>query len=461
MASGFSTSRRKPPTLALAGLAAIGMVSAATAQTSDSPSPAAIANPIVPGAPKIKNYAPGTLIIPDSNRLLATDTKRMRTHLRIIVLPKPSSVNTGGNAPGGVTKSYAPPVSGNLYETPASIQCVYGLVTPVVGCNPNTVTAHLSSGGSKAIGIVDAYHYPNAQTDLAVFSTQFGLPAPTASNFAVANTGSTPPDGTGSGWDVEAALDIQWAHAMAPGAFIYLVEAQSNSDADLNAAVDKASQLVSAKGGGQISMSYGRGESSGDPSLNSHFATSGIVYFASSGDAPGVEFPCASPNVVCVGGTSISRNLTNGRFQGEIAWSDSGGGVSVYQARPTFQSRIAAIVGAKRGVPDIAAVADPYTGAYVYNASNGGWLAIGGTSLASPLMAGYVNHTGAFNTSSASENQIIYNTLGSPSAGWTDIVSGACNFSRASIAGSGWDACTGRGSPFGVAYKSVKPTPVN
>src|SRR5690348_14149517 len=125
-----------------------------------------------------------------------------------------------------------PPYAGYFYETPASLGCVYQLVLPrAAGCNPNTVTAN-PSGGSRAIAIVDAYHYPTAMSDLRAFSNQFQLPLPTSANFQVVYAnGRQPP--VNANWNIEAALDIQWAHAMAPNAKIYLVEAASNNFSDL------------------------------------------------------------------------------------------------------------------------------------------------------------------------------------------------------------------------------------
>src|ERR1700730_13158142 len=100
-----------------------------------------------------------------------------------------------------------PPYAGYFYETPASLGCVYQLVSPVGGgCNPNTVTVN-PSGGSRAIAIVDAYYYPTAMSDLSLFSAQFGLPAPTYANFQVVYTGGPPPGD--ANWNIEEGLDIE------------------------------------------------------------------------------------------------------------------------------------------------------------------------------------------------------------------------------------------------------------
>ena len=406
-----------------------------------------------------EQLAPGTIYDPPSSLPLAQDIgKREHTHLKIMVPPMRGGVVAKPPPLGGVSP-LTTPVPGFFFETPASLACLYGLTAVVVGCNPNTVTAN-STGGSKAIAIVDAYDYPNATTDLATFSRQFGLPAPTAANFKVVYaSGVKPPDGTGSGWDVEAALDIEYAHGMAPKALVYLVETNSASYADLFVGVRKASALVAAAGGGEVSMSFGGSEFAGEQSLDSSMTTPKVVYFASSGDSAGTEYPCVSPNVVCVGGAGNSRNQVTGKFEGSIAWGNAGGGISTYEARPSYQAAISYLVGAKRGAPDVAAVADPNTGAWVYNAANGGWMPVGGTSLASPVTAAIVNAAGHFYASTAIEQSNIYATLGTPGAGWNDVTSGACGLYDGFMAGQGYDFCTGVGTPGGFAYKVVVGRP--
>ena len=121
------------------------------------------------------------------------------------------------------------PISGYYAETPASLACLYELVTVTTGCNPGTLTK-VATGGSKAIAIVDAYDYPTALADLAAYSSQFGLPAPTSSTFTVAYPGTAKPAvdpdcanyGGWNCWATESALDIEMAHGAAPSAHIYL-----------------------------------------------------------------------------------------------------------------------------------------------------------------------------------------------------------------------------------------------
>jgi kumamolisin len=340
-----------------------------------------------------------------------------------------------------------PPYAGFLYETPASVACVYRLVPVVTGCNPNLVKTN-PTGGSRAIAIVDAYDAPNAAADLAYFSAQFGLPAP---NFQVVYASGTRPAGN-AGWEVEASLDIEWAHAMAPKAKIYLVEAASNSFADLFTAVQTASNLVATAGGGEVSMSWGGGEFSGEVNYDSRFTTSSVVYFASTGDGPGTLYPSVSPNVVAVGGTTFRRNPSTGAFLAEAAWVDGGGGPSYYEARPAYQGPLAATIGVKRGVPDISAVADPNTGMWIYDSGNGGWLVIGGTSASAPIMAGIVNAAGSFATSTGAELSTIYSGATSV-ANFTDTTTGFCGPYMGFSPTKGWDFCTGVGSPSGYVGK--------
>jgi subtilase family serine protease len=382
-------------------------------------------------------------MIPESSREGPADIgNRAHTNLKVYV-PHGGMGNVQPPSFSGKAKPQeSPPYGGYIYETPASVGCVYKLVpSPVAECNPNSVTAN-PPGGSRAIAIVDAYHYPTAMQDLQVFSAQFGLPAPTSANFQVVYaSGSQPPVNTN--WNMEAALDIEWAHAMAPNAKIYLVEAASNSWGNLMAAVSVANSLLRAAGGGEVSMSWGGSEFGSQTYYDSYFTQPGVVYFAASGDSPGVWWPSVSPNVVSVGGTSISRNPTTGAFQQELAWQSTGGGPSRYEPRPSYQNGISAIVQTHRGTPDIAAVADQSTSVVYYSPY---WWIFGGTSVATPVWAGIVNSGGSFSASSPIELTTIYKNLGN-AADVDDIVHGSCGPNQGYLAGAGWDFCTGVGSP--------------
>lgn len=209
-----------------------------------------------------------------------------------------------GGYPKGVRPQIGTPSSGYLFETPASIACIYRLLPGASGCNPNVVTA-VPQGGSRAIAVVDAFDYPTAEADLNVYIAQFGLPG---ANFRViygtgnpangcpaARTGVAPPAAGTSGWDQEASLDVQMAHAMAPNATLFLVEANSPATADLMNAAAVATACVQAAGGGQVSMSWGSDEFSTEASYDSIFTSSYVTYFAAAGDYTGVSYPAASP----------------------------------------------------------------------------------------------------------------------------------------------------------------------
>jgi kumamolisin len=333
-------------------------------------------------------------------------------------------------------------------ETPASLGCVYNLVSnPVSGC-PINGTTQVPTGGGGIIVIVDAYDYPSAAADLATFSTTFALPQ---ANFSVQYaSGQKPANGCSSGWQGEESLDIEWAHAMAPNAQIVLMEASSASNTALYAAVTAANAYIAAHGGkGEVSMSWGGSETSSETSSDHYFTQSGVVYFASSGDSPGVIYPSSSVNVVSAGGTQVNRN-GSGAYTNQTAWSSGGGGKSKYEARPSFQNAIQSIVNKKRGTPDLSFDSSGGSPVAVYNSNcYGGWLRVYGTSVASPSLAGIINSAGGFSASSNAENTLIYSNLGFPQY-FTDITSGSCGTHSAA---AGWDFCTGVGVDNGLVGK--------
>ena len=393
-----------------------------------------------------------TVTVPPSSVGKSTEAGiKVHTNVRLL----------GAQGVSGTTQTYGPPAPGYLFETPASLACIYSLQPATAGCNPNVVSVN-PVGGSHAIAIVDAYDYAVADADLQAFVTQFGITAITPSSFEVvyAPTGSTttpggcvgpatrPPSSAGTGWDIEEALDIEYAHAMAPQAKLYLVEAQSNYNSDLYCAVSLASKLVEKEGGGQVSMSWGGGEFQGETVVDCVFTGHNVVYYAATGDSPGTIYPSVSPNVIAVGGTTLSSNLNTGEFTYESTWQDAGGGSSQYEARPAYQNGIAYTVGSQRGVPDFSAVANPNTGVWVYNSTYEPpyvWWLVGGTSLATPLSAGIANELGHFAPSSYAELSRIY----AQPFHFRDTTFGNCGIYIASLAGPGWDFCTGWGSPQG------------
>jgi kumamolisin len=382
-----------------------------------------------------RSYMKGRVIVPKSSMAQPGDAgKRFHTTIELFM------PDTGRPLAG-------PPFAGYAYETPASLGCVYGLTQRSRGCNPNVASAN-PTGGKGAIAIVDAFDDPNAGADLKYFSTQFGLPN---ADFKVVYASGTEPalDPTG-GWEVEESLDIEWAHAMAPKAKIFLVEAATNNGGDLFTAEEVASSLVAAAGGGEVSNSWGGDESADEVGADSFFQMPGVVFFASSGDAPGTIYPGTSPYVVSAGGTTTARSPYTGDFLYELPWTEAGGGQSEYEPRPHYQNGIARVVGNARGVPDLSFDANPDTGVWVwdsnlYEGEAGGWFVVGGTSVASPSLAGIVNSAEHLYHSSEAELSTMYGNAGNPFE-FNDIQLGYCGPYAGFLATRGWDFCTGIGS---------------
>jgi subtilase family serine protease len=328
-----------------------------------------------------------------------------------------------------VTDSHGNPDAGNSPTglAPATIKSAYGFST-----SP-------TAGAGKTIAIVDAYDDPSAESDLNVFSSQFGLPGCTTANgcFAKVNqAGGTGYPRTDTGWALEISLDVQWAHAIAPGAKILLVEASSNSFANLLAAEDYAKTHAQ-----YVSNSWGASEFSGESAYDGHFAQTGVSFFVSSGDAGlPAEYPSASPNVISVGGTTLTFGPT-GALASETGWSSSGGGCSSYETATSAQASFSQYgqtgCGGKRSTPDVSLDADPSSGVSVYDSTRyqgqKGWFRVGGTSASAPMWAARSAAAGAVvNAAYVYANSITYR----------DITSG----SNGAPCLTGFDLVTGRGS---------------
>jgi subtilase family serine protease len=379
----------------------------------------------------------GTVITPASSQHVAGQV----AHTNIHILVPPGQHLQPLDRPSG------------KFETPASLACIYKQVRQVQGCNPRTVTA-VARGGSRVVVIVDAFHFPRAKTDLSHFSKQFGLPEITDKNFEVIFAyGRKPPEDPTGGWELEEALDIEMAHSLAPKAKIILVEANSNSYNDLDAAEVVAGGVAEQYAGGEVSNSWGGSEFANEVAFGSNFAGANVVFFASAGDMPGVEYPSVLANVIGVGGTQIDRDAS-GNVLDQSIWFASGGGFSQYVPLPPFQATVSKLVKNVRGVPDVAADSSPSSGVWVYDTTpySGqvlGWVVVGGTSVASPTIAAIVNSAGNFAASSASELAKIYANYGNPFA-FSDIKLGECGNDGAHLQGyKGWDPCTGIGTPIG------------
>jgi subtilase family serine protease len=338
--------------------------------------------------------------------------------------------------------------------TPAQVSHAYGFdaVRFVVGSN-----SYHADGTGQTIAIVDAYRDPNIFADVDVFDrtyrstnrselslyNQYGA----ASNFLTVATPQGTPS-TSTGWSQEIALDVEWAHAIAPGAKILLVEAKSISQTDLLGAVDYARNYP---GVSVVSMSWGSSEFSTETSYDGRFTTPaghvGITFVGSSGDngAPAI-WPAVSQNVLAVGGTTLQTDSA-GNVISETAWSGSGGGVSQYVGLPSYQASVYA--GPRRGAPDVSYNANPSTGfsVYVTGGTNTGWYTIGGTSAGAPQWAALVaianQGRALFGQPILSGPATMAAIYSMPASNFRDIISG----SNGLAAAAGYDLVTGRGSP--------------
>lgn len=351
----------------------------------------------------------------------APPTSSARCHARIITDKNGNPVVTT------LPKGYGPTQFHTAYNLPAN------------STNPAT------------IAIVDAYNHPSIKADLDTYNSTFGLPSfpscsasVTTSCFTKVNQrGGTSYPSTNSGWALEIALDVETAHQTCQNCKLILVEADSNSYANLMTAVDEARAL----GATVISNSYGSSEFSGETAYDSHFNHPGTAFTFSSGDnGYGATYPAASPYVTAVGGTSLSLTSTNTR-QAESVWNGAGSGCSAFELKPSFQHDSGC---SRRTIADVSADADPNTGAAVYDSvryqGRKGWFQVGGTSLAAPLIAGVYALAGNL-TTLAPANSMPYTS----SSNLYDVISGSngtcgtylCN------GGSGFDGPSGLGSPIG------------
>jgi hypothetical protein len=273
---------------------------------------------------------------------------------------------------------------------PSELQSAYGLTA-----------ASAADGSGTTVALIDAYNDPTVASDLAEYRSAAGLPALTPGQFTAYNQeGETSPLPANSpaddDWTLEESLDVEMVSAICPLCRIDLVEADSDALADLFTAEETAATTLGAR---YISNSWAGAESAGETVDDTdYFSVPGVVYTAAAGDwgyTSGVFYPATSPNVVAVGGTSLDTS-TNARGWTESVWETStteatDSGCSAYEPQPSWQTAISIIQPAcsDRVDNDVAADADPYTGAAVYDTSNGntGWEEVGGTSESSPIIA--------------------------------------------------------------------------
>lgn len=314
--------------------------------------------------------------------------------------------------------------------TPAIVRQAYGINQIDFG------NGQLADGSGQTIAIITAYNPVNINRDTAVFNRTFGLPDVPSLSTYVAN-GAHAADAS---WSLETALDVQWAHAIAPGANIMVVGARSSQLGDMIQAVNFARQQPEVS---VVSMSWGAREFASQRMLDYMFTTpighEGVSFVAASGDfgaAAGPMWPAASPNVLAVGGTSLTTDNA-GNYRAETAWSGSGGGISQF-------------VRGGRAIPDVSYAAAPNNGFMVYSTTpdaqgQSGWYLVGGTSAGAPQWSAIVAIANQ-GREAAGQNTLTdarAAVLGLTDSAFRDVTSGSNGYS----AGLGFDLATGKGTP--------------
>jgi len=325
--------------------------------------------------------------------------------------------------------------------TPAEIKKIYNLP---------------ATGGKGTIALIDAYEDPNIESDLAVFDKRFNLPACTTANGCFEKHAMATSTASNSAWAMEVSLDVEWAHAIAPTAKILLIEAKTQSGANLLGAIDYA---ASRKDVVAISMSWGGAEFSDELSYDAHFAHTAnpaAAFFAASGDnGAGASWPASSPNVIGVGGTALAF-ASSGALIAESAWPGSGGGVSAYEKEPAWQAayKISKANG-MRAVPDVSYDAAPASGYPIYvttgtgSKAKGAWDTVGGTSAGAPQWAAIQALGGTITPAKLYTDKASTGTL----SYFRDITSGAngdCKYYC--DARKRYDYVTGLGSPLTITF---------
>jgi hypothetical protein len=324
------------------------------------------------------------------------------------------------------------------------------------GFGPSDLVSAYKIDTSQAGGtimIVDAYDYPNAESDLAAYRSNYGLPACTTASgcLTIVNQegqGSPLPAAAPSGddWTVEAALDLDMASSACPNCKIILALADDDQGSGLYVANNDAATALNPN---VVSNSWGGAEPSNSASMESLFNHPPIGYFVAAGDNGNTgaqsDYPSTSAFVTAVGGTTLAT-ASNSRGWTEGAWSSGGSSCSLNIGKPSWQSIVSAATCANRAASDVASVADPNTGVAVYNAANGGWIVVGGTSAASPFVAGVYALYGIGASGPAYSYQHPANFFDV-----TTGTNGTCGTLMCN-AGAGWDGPTGNGTVNGAAF---------
>jgi subtilase family serine protease len=304
------------------------------------------------------------------------------------------------------------------------------------------------TGAGQTIAIIVGSIDPTLAADVKEFDMEMGIATLNANQLTTKNVGAGPADN--AAWDLETALDVEYAHTIAPAANILVVE----DDGSLQDQLQGVLYARSVANVSVISMSWDVPEfSSQDDYEAGYFSTpSGhtpITFVNSSGDIGAeVTFPSALPNVLSVGGTTLATVAGTYNYYGEAGWSGSGGGVSAYETKPSFQNAVQTY--GTRTTPDVAYDANPQTGMDVYN--KGHWGVVGGTSAGAPQWAGLI---ALANQGRAAVNRptlanAVADMYAMPTSDFNDVAIGS---NGAHAAHTGYDLVTGLGSP--VANKLI------
>jgi kumamolisin len=332
--------------------------------------------------------------------------------------------------------------------TPAQLETAYG-IDPLLSSG--------LTGAGQTIALVELDSYDPA--DIQAFDAANNLPD---ANVQVSYVGGKTFRLTNQG---ETTMDLEWAHALAPGAniHIYYIRGQQANAAGWQS-VGQAVNSAVAAGATSISLSFGTcNPTNGYQSTSSALAAAlahGVSVFVSSGDTgdlagpvrqcgrqPSVGYPASDPSVVSVGGTSLLLNNDNTQYS-QFAWSLSGGGKAKPMPRPTWQITPNLKPGKYRYAPDVSFLANPSTGVEIFY--NGDWQTAGGTSLGAPAWAAIwtlVKGSATQNGKTVGAAPPYLYRIGNSSAygsAFTDITSGS---NGAYGAKPGWDAVTGWGTP--------------
>lgn len=339
---------------------------------------------------------------------------------------------------------------------PADLQSAYGLTSAVTS----------GAGTGETVALVDANGDPTAESDLAAYRSTYGLPACTTANgcFRKVNEEgqASPLPVTDGSWAVETSLDLDAVSAVCPACHILLVEADAGSLDDVAVSEDTAASL----GANVISNSYSGAENGDFMSLASSYDHPGIAITAATGDygySLEAPFPADLPTVTAVGGTALTK-AANQRGWSETAWSaagpgsgSGGSGCSAWIAKPSWQHDTAC---PGRTIGDVSADASPETGYAIYDTTPNplgltpGWMVIGGTSGATPLIAGVyalagnaatIDNASGIYAKAKQLNDVIGGNNTDP-----DSAQDCPNSSYLCTAMRGYDAPTGNGTPNGI-----------